>query len=98
MFPKYAEISIFLLIFAHKFNDKFRDMQENEVKNDAVTVVGYYKALPKAEKSQLIQFLMLKFAYRYSNLQQKLTGRVKFNPRDLLIISTAINQGLWKSK
>ena len=98
MFPKNAVISIFLIICAHKFNDKFRVMQENEVKNDTITVVGYYKALPKTEKSQLIQFLMLEYGYRYSNLQQKLSGRVKFNPRDLLIISTAINQGLWRNK
>lgn len=95
---EYAVVSDFLLIFANKFNDKNRDMQENEVKNGAITIEGYYATLSKKEKSQLIHFLMEKYGFCYCTIQQKLTGRTKFNPRDLLVVQTVINQSLWKSK
>lgn len=73
-------------------------MQENEVKNGALTIEGYYATLSKKEKSQLIQFLMTKYGFCYNTVQQKLTGRTKFNPRDLLVVQTVVNQSLWKSK
>ena len=70
-------------------------MQENEVKNGALTIEGYYATLSKKEKSQLIQFLMTKYGFCYNTVQQKLT---KFNPRDLLVVKTVIKESLWKSK
>ena len=54
-------------------------MQENEVKNGALTIEGYYASLSKKEKSQLIQFLMTKYGFCYNTVQQKLSGRTKFN-------------------
>lgn len=73
-------------------------MQEKEVKNEGITVQGYYASLSKKEKSQLIKFLMDKYGFCYNTVQQKLTGRTMFNPRDLLVVTTVINQSLWKSK
>ena len=73
-------------------------MQENEVKNGALTIEGYYATLSKKEKSLLIQYLMTNSRFCYNTLQQKLTGRTKFNPRDLLVVQTVIKESLWKSK
>lgn len=73
-------------------------MQENEVKKSTITIEGYYAALSKNEKSKLISFLMLNYGFRYNTIQQKLTGKSKFNPRDYLVVSTVINQSLWKSE
>lgn len=73
-------------------------MQEKEVKNGALTIEGYYATLSKKEKSQLIQFLMNKYGFCYNTVQQKLSGRTKFNPRDLLVVQTIIKDSLWKSK
>lgn len=73
-------------------------MQENEVKNGALTIEGYYATLSKKEKSQLIQYLMTNYGFCYNTVQQKLTGRTKFNPRDLLVVQTVIKKSLWKSK
>ena len=73
-------------------------MQENEVKNGALTIEGYYATLSKKEKSQLIQYLMTNYGFCYNTVQQKLTGRTKFNPRDFLVVQTVIKESLWKSK
>ena len=72
-------------------------MQEKEVKKRALTIEGYYATLSKKEKSQLIQFLMNQYGFCYNTVQQKLSGRTKFNPRDLLVVSTVIKEQLWKS-
>lgn len=73
-------------------------MQENKLKNGALTIEGYYATLSKKEKSQLILYLMTKYGFCYNTVQQKLTGRTKFNQRDLLVVQTVINESLWKSK
>ena len=73
-------------------------MQENEVKNEALTIEFYYATKTKKEKSQLIQYLMTNYGFCYNTVQQKLTGRTKFNPRDLLVVQTVIKESLWKSK
>ena len=73
-------------------------MQENEVKNGALTIEGYYASLSKKEKSQLIQFLMTKYGFCYNTVQQKLSGRTKCKPSDLLVVQTVIKESLWKGK
>ena len=73
-------------------------MQENEVKNGALTIEGYYATLSKKEKSQLIQYLMTNYGFCYNTVQQKLTGTTKFKTRNLLVEQTVIKESLWKSK
>ena len=47
---------------------------------------SYYKSLTKSEKSSLIEYLMVKFGYRYASLQSKLSGKHFLNKRDLILI------------
>lgn len=91
-------VSNFRFTFAYKFNDNFCSMQENENKNSALTIQGYYQTLGKKDKSQLINYLMQTYGFGYSSLQYKLNGRRQFNPRDTLVVQTVINNQLWKNK
>lgn len=72
-------------------------MQVNKPKNSAIVVLDYYAALSKKEKSELINYLIVHYAFRYNTIQQKLSGKSAFNPRDLLVVSTVIKEQLWKS-
>ena len=72
-------------------------MQENEVKKSAITISDYYAKLSKKEKSQILGYLITHYGFRYNTIQQKLTGKSDFNPRDMLVVQTVINEGLWKS-
>lgn len=87
----------FCRIFAHKFSDKIRDMQENDVKKSAITINDYYAKLSKNEKSQILTYLISHYGFRYNTIQQKLTGKSDFNPRDLLVVKTVIKEDLWRS-
>lgn len=87
----------FCCIFAHKFSDKIGDMQENDVKKSAITINDYYAKLTKTEKSQILTYLIAHYGFRYNTIQQKLTGKSDFNPRDLLVVKTVINEELWRS-
>lgn len=73
-------------------------MQEIEVKNSAITIKDYYANLTKKEKTQILAYLMNHYGFRYNSVQQKLTGKSDFNPRDLLVVKTVIKEELWKSK
>lgn len=72
-------------------------MQENKQKNTAIVVQDYYADLSKKEKSQLMNYLIVNYDFRYNTIQQKLSGKSEFNPRDLLVVSTVIKEKLWKS-
>lgn len=72
-------------------------MQENKQKNTAIVVQDYYADLSKKEKSQLMNYLIVNYDFRYNTIQQKLSGKSEFNPRDLLVVSTVIKEQLWKS-
>lgn len=72
-------------------------MQENEVKKSAITINDYYAKLSKKEKSQMLGYLITHYGFRYNTIQQKLTGKSDFNPRDMLVVQTVINEGLWRS-
>lgn len=72
-------------------------MQENKQKNTAIVVQDYYAELSKKEKSQLMNYLIVHYAFGYNTIQQKLSGKSEFNPRDLLVVSTVIKENLWKS-
>lgn len=87
----------FCRIFAHKFSDKIGDMQENDVKKSAITINDYYAKLTKTEKSQILTYLIAHYGFRYNTIQQKLTGKSEFNPRDLLVVKTVIKEELWRS-
>lgn len=91
-------ILFFYSTFAYKFNDNFCSMQENENKNSALTIQGYYQSLGKKDKSLLINYLMQTYGFGYSSLQYKLKGRRQFNPRDALVVQTVITNQLWKDK
>lgn len=73
-------------------------MQEISNKNAALTINGYYAELSKKEKGNLIRYLTERYGFNYSTLQNKLTGRSKFNPRDNLVVQTVINEELWRKK
>ncbi len=72
-------------------------MQENEVKKSAITINDYYAKLSKKEKSQILGYLITHYGFRYNTIQQKLTGKSDFNPRDMLVVQTVINEDLWRS-
>lgn len=72
-------------------------MQENEVKKSARTINDYYAKLSKKEKSQILGYLITHYGFRYNTIQQKLTGKSDFNPRDMLVVQTVINEDLWRS-
>ena len=72
-------------------------MQENKQKNTAIVVQDHYAELSKKEKSQLMNYLIVHYDFRYNTIQQKLSGKSEFNPRDLLVVSTVIKEQLWKS-
>lgn len=72
-------------------------MQENEVKKSAITINDYYAKLSKKEKSQILGYLITHYGFRYNTIQQKLTGKSDFNPRDMLVVQTVINADLWRS-
>lgn len=72
-------------------------MQENKQKNTAIVVQDYYANLSKKEKSLLMNYLIVHYDFRYNTIQQKLSGKSEFNPRDLLVVSTVIKEQLWKS-
>jgi hypothetical protein len=72
-------------------------MQENEVKKNAITINDYYAKLSKKEKSQILGYLITHYGFRYNTIQQKLTGKSDFNPRDMLVVQTVINEDLWRS-
>lgn len=72
-------------------------MQENEVKKSAITINDYYAKLSKKEKSQILGYLITHYGFRYNTIQQKLTGKSDFNPRDMLVVQTVINENLWRS-
>lgn len=72
-------------------------MQENEVKKSAITINDYYAKLSKKEKSQILGYLITHYGFRYNTIQQKLTGKSEFNPRDLLAVKTVIKEELWRS-
>lgn len=72
-------------------------MQENKQKNTAIVVQDYYADLSKKEKSKLMNYLIVHYDFRYNTIQQKLSGKSEFNPRDLLVVSTVIKEQLWKS-
>lgn len=72
-------------------------MQEKKPKNTAIVVQDYYAALSKKEKSELMNYLIVHYDFRYNTIQQKLSGKSLFNARDLLVVSTVIKEQLWKS-
>lgn len=72
-------------------------MQENDVKKSAITINDYYAKLTKTEKSHILTYLIAHYGFRYNTIQQKLTGKSDFNPRDLLVVKTVINEELWRS-
>lgn len=72
-------------------------MQENEVKKSAITINDYYAKLSKKEKSQILGYLITHYGFRYNTIQQKLTGKSDFNPRDMLVVQTVINEDSWRS-
>lgn len=72
-------------------------MQENEVKKSAITINDYYAKLSKKEKSQILGYLITHYGFRYNTIQQKLTGKSDFNPRDMSVVQTVINEDLWRS-
>ena len=72
-------------------------MQENEVKKSAITINDYYAKLSKKEKSQILGYLITHYGFRYNTIQQKSTGKSDFNPRDMLVVQTVINEDLWRS-
>lgn len=72
-------------------------MQENDVKKSARTINDYYAKLSKNEKSQILTYLITHYGFRYNTIQQKLTGKSEFNPRDLLVVKTVIKEDLWRS-
>lgn len=72
-------------------------MQENDVKKSAITINDYYAKLTKTEKSQILTYLIAHYGFRYNTIQQKLTGKSDFNPRDMLVVKTVINEELWRS-
>ena len=55
------------------------------------------KLISKKEKSELMNYLIVHYDFRYNTIQQKLSGKSEFNPRDLLVVSTVIKEQLWKS-
>lgn len=59
---------------------------------------SYYKSLTKSEKSSLIEYLMVKFGYRYASLQSKLSGKHFLNKRDLILIGEVIQNESWKQQ
>lgn len=71
----------------------------NKEMSENLTDLGlqsYYKSLSKSEKSDLIDYLMDEFGYRYSSLQAKLSGKHDLNKRDLILIGEVVQNGLWK--
>lgn len=72
-------------------------MQEKEAKKSAITINDYYAKLSKKEKSQILGYLITHYGFRYNTIQQKLTGKSDFNPRDMLVVQTVINEDLWRS-
>ena len=72
-------------------------MQEKKPKNSTIVVQDYYAALSKKEKSELMNYLIVNYDFRYNTIQQKLSGKSLFNARDLLVVSTVIKEQLWKS-
>ncbi len=64
-----------------------------------VNVQDYYQNLTKKEKSELLEYLIIKFGYNYSTMRQKLagTGRGRFRRNEERDVLEAIeNESAWR--
>lgn len=64
-----------------------------------VNVQDYYQNLTKKEKSELLEYLIIKFGYNYSTMRQKLAGteRGRFRRNEERDVLEAIeNESAWR--
>lgn len=72
-------------------------MEENIKILSKEGVKSYYKGLTKKEKGLFINYLIINYEFNYHTLTSKLSNnRDLFNKRDLSIMTTVIEQELWK--